>query len=86
MEEENKTEPTETKEEKITVGSLVTYLGIAVDQTNALMDELVLAITGVAVPPKAEETTPVGLLENCVSLADKIITIRNKAQELKDTI
>jgi hypothetical protein len=82
------TEAKEPQEEKITIGSLVKYLTTATDQTATIMDELLVRFTGVTdLPTEKEQTTPpVGILNECVSLADKLLTIRNKAQMLKDLI
>jgi hypothetical protein len=74
------------EEEKVTVGSLLQYLHVATDQTDSLVNELLMSFKGVDYSTKQKEGIPVNILDKCVNLADKIITLRNKIQELKDTV
>jgi hypothetical protein len=83
---ENKAVTPQPEEEKVTVGSLLQYLHVATDQTDSLMNELLLSFKGVDHTSKQKEEIPVNILDKCVNLADKIITLRNKVQELKDTV
>ena len=74
------------EEEKVTVGSLLTYLHVATDQTDGLINELLMSTKGVDYSTKQKDEIPVNILDKCINLADKIITLRNKVQELKDTV
>jgi hypothetical protein len=74
------------EEEKVTVGSLLQYLHVATDQTDSLVNELLMSFKGVDYSTKQKEEIPVNILDKCINLADKIITLRNKVQELKDTV
>lgn len=92
MVEENNKEKVEAtgddkKDEKITVLSLLEYLHVATNQTNHTVDEILHLVTGQKAEKSAEkEAQGTAVFDMCVSLADKLVSIRDKVSLLKETI
>jgi len=81
------TEGDKKEEEKVTVLSLLEYLHVATNQTNHTVDEIIHLVTGQKAEKSAEkEPQGTAVFDMCVSLADKLVAIKNKVSLLKETI
>jgi len=70
----------------MSIAGLIDYQRTAVDQISAEVDKILIALIGGDVPSIEKKEKVTGIFNNCVDLADKIITLRDKVTDLSKYI
>jgi len=82
MVENNNTVATEELTiEKMSIASLITYCQTALSQVDDSVEQILSTLTGQEPTPKVNKEI-VGVFNNCVDLADKIISLKGKVDSL----
>lgn len=81
-----KEEESGDKEEKATIASALTCCHTAANQIEELTSTIYNLLASEVLPINPATETPVGVFYSCLSLADKLISIKEKLSTLKDIV